>query len=247
MMPLQKQFTFMFFAMLAVSCSCQYGIGITGREDATDDVEHDPTFDLPIENLGDPGWRDSTEPWCYGGEMDRNGYDLWSDSRGVFVVLELYASDGGPMREEHTIYFNDGSGWSTYLTEPSMSMEVCVTSLTGLPGGALLGWDTNMATCKLTTFVGGVGRSEGFSVYDVCVVNEELAYAVPVGDPRIVKFEGGSWGPLPGDPVPYEVNHLWANEEIIFASGPSGVMLSNEAGEWTVHDTRTMSDFQSSG
>jgi len=122
-------------------------------------------------------------------------------------------------------------------------MTTCVSALTGVPGGDLIGWDHNGVYCYLTTFVDGEERREDFPVFDVHVVSESLAYAIPVGDPRVIKYEDGSWGPLPGDPVPYEVSRIWADEEVIFAAGPSGVMISNEDGSWTVHDTRTMNDF----
>ena len=235
-------------AGLCAGCGC----GTTGLEgDSGIDVPRDtstsePSFDVPIENLGDPGWRDSTEPWCVSDEMARRGWDIWSDSRGVFVLVDLYDWRGGsgPMYDEHTIFFNSGTGWAPYLSGPSSDTDFCVTALTGVPGGDLIGWDDRSGYCQLTTFVDGEERREGFAVFDVHVVSESLVYAIPAGDPRIVKYEGGSWGPYPGDPLPFNVHRIWANEEIIFVAGSDGIMLSNEGGTWTVHDTRTMASFQ---
>ena len=124
--------------LLSYGCSCgstDIG-GDTGIDFRRDTTVEDPSFDPPIENLGDPGWRDSTEPWCVSGEMARNGWDLWSDERGVFVIIDLYDPSGGsgPLWAEHTIYFNGGAGWGPYLSGPSSDHETCVNELTGVPG-----------------------------------------------------------------------------------------------------------------
>jgi hypothetical protein len=236
------------WALMIISPGCATtGLeGDTGVDARGDSSVDEPSFDPPIENLGDPGWRDSTEPWCESGEMARRGWDIWSDSRGVFVIIDLYDPRGGsgPMYSEHLIYFNGGTGWGPYLSGPSADTDTCVTALTGIPGSDLIGWDDRSAYCQLTTFVDGEERHEGFSAFDVFAVSENLAYAIPVGDPRVIKYEGGSWGPLPGDPVPLDVHRIWGTKDVIFAAGESGIMLSNEEGRWTVHDTRTMASFQ---
>jgi hypothetical protein len=59
MMGLQKQCTFMFIAMLAASCSCQRGIGITGQGDAADLAEPDEdlsevALDIEVDPIEEP-------------------------------------------------------------------------------------------------------------------------------------------------------------------------------------------------
>jgi hypothetical protein len=78
-------------------------------------------------------------------------------------------------------------------------------------------------------------------------VNENLLYTLvdTEGDPnqKVVSYDGSTWGPLPVAYTPYQVEHLWADEENVFCAGPDGTIISLEDGEWRIHDTRTLEDF----
>ena len=126
-----------------VGCGC-HDTGIEG------DTDIDPgPWDPPIENLGEPGWRDSTEPWCdeLMGENPRHyGYDVWSDAEAVFVLLyEGVCLSDGDCIELSRVYRNGGTDWTLYMEdvygdEPGEDPLV-LTRIVGLPNthGILFG------------------------------------------------------------------------------------------------------------
>ena len=202
----------------------------------------DAIWDPPIEGMGEPGWRDSTEPYCRDDESFYMEMDLWSDHRGVFVVV------GGmePMPEfGGTLIFNGGSGWSELITaDPMFPEEGSFMYIKGVPGGPvfLWGWMGTMTTYVLES---GTTSTDWVNVTDMHAVSGSLAYATTGEGPRLLKWEDGSWGPFPGDPVPYATYKVWADETSIFCAGDTGVILSWEDDSWTVHDTRTIESITS--
>ncbi len=208
-------------------------VDIPGTETPSTDASWDPA----IEGMGDPGWRDSIEPYCRDEESFFMELDIWSDHRGVFVVvggMEPIPEFGG------TLIFNGGSGWSELLSvDPMFPEEGGFMWVKGIPGGPvfLWGWMGTMTTYDLGS---GTSTVDWVNLTDVHAVSSSLAYATTGEGPRLLKWEDGSWGPFPGDPVPYSTNKVWADETSIFCAGETGIILSWEDGSWTVHDTRTI-------
>jgi hypothetical protein len=231
-------------AILLASHSAGCGCSDTGLEGDTssdsdvtdtDASTEDAAWDPGEEGFGEPGWRDSTEPWC----EDRAGYlwayDVWSDRRGVYVLVAMDVDTSGSFT--NSVYFNDGTGWSLPFDE--VPPTFCQLSwITGIPDGKLFGYGHPGLVVE---FRDDSYVYEDFSLWDMFVVNEALVYGALIGDPRLVKLDDSGWGPFPGEPLPYQVNHVWANEESIFCAGESGIILSEDStGDWIVHDTGTM-------
>jgi hypothetical protein len=109
----------------------------------------------------------------------------------------------------------------------------------GIPGGPVFVWGW-MPT--MTTFIPETGATstDWIQIMDIHAVSDHLAYAVTGEGPRLLRYDGASWGPFPGDPVPYPTYWVWADETSIFCAGDTGIILSWEDDTWTVHDTRTI-------
>lgn len=223
-------------AILISGCACQTGVGITGHGDADDDSAEDGSVmdvatEFPIDVLGETGWRDSSTPWCEPREGEYHGFDIWADSRGVFLAQQV----GWPSSDLE-IYLNNGTGWRMWHESVVGASNVCIRHLTGEPDGSyLFGFGCKVASITPTT----VNTTDLYAVHGHGV-NEHLAYAVVEGDPRLYWWDGGSWGPYPGDPLPYPVAVVWANEDTVFVAGDGGVVLQDSGDGWTVHDTGTV-------
>jgi hypothetical protein len=96
-----------------------------------------------------------------------------------------------------------------------------LTDIVGIPRGPLLAYGTH----GLYIIEGSSWSHESIDVWDIYIVNENLAYGVLIDDPRLVYFDGSTWGPFPGDPLPYQVNIVWADEEAIFCAGVPAAQL----------------------
>jgi hypothetical protein len=242
-------YRFVVLSVLLSGCSCQTGIGITGREDASGDAALDAVWDPLIENLGDPGWRESTEPWCdepMAEWITEWGFDVWSDSRGVFVLLsEENWGEAIPVFAVNEIYFNDGTGWSSVLDmegTPEGWVDIKVSDIIGIPNGplwALCGSDHYLMLVEDGSLVPYVD----VWAHDIHVVSETSVYAALGTSPRLATFDGTEWSPFPGEPVPFDVKQVWANDEVVFLAGDNGTIISLEDGHWIVHDTGTLSSF----
>lgn len=104
-----------------------------------------PAWDPPFD-LGEPGWRDSTEPLCspYAGRPLHLGLDIWADRRGVFVLETIHNSGtfGGhfPYPDGTTLQLNDGSGWRSWLDLPAEPGTGGAVGLKGTPRGPVWLW-----------------------------------------------------------------------------------------------------------
>ncbi|MBN1652443.1 MAG: hypothetical protein JXA30_01570 [Deltaproteobacteria bacterium] len=217
-------------------------------------------WDPGITNLGDSGWKNSEELLCTGRPAYLESLSVWSDSRGVFVLVsgngEGYSSWDergnciGSGCYSVSIYLNDGSGWSTHYEDigTSYSMQ---KSLTGFETGALIayGWEdvaivqNSSGICGLSIIENGTKRCEPvYGVEDLFVVNETLAYGIIEGG--IIRYNGTSWGPLPVVTSEVWGRRLWANETHLFllTDGP-GAILTLSNGTWHQQDTGTLHDF----
>jgi hypothetical protein len=79
-------------------------------------------------------------------------------------------------------------------------------------------------------------------VDDVFIVNDDLAYAIYDGE--VIRYNGDSWGPLPGALVDRWVNQIWANETHLFGTmGGAGRIVVLHDGTWELLDTGTLKEF----
>jgi hypothetical protein len=102
----------------------------------------DPAYTIPLSPSGEPGWRESTEPFCQSLRFS-DGLYLWADDEGVAVATlgSCPMSDGDitpppcfyqPVEDQLTgvdIQYNDGTGWRWVW-----GFEEPITSFSGLPG-----------------------------------------------------------------------------------------------------------------
>jgi hypothetical protein len=212
-------------------------LDVAGDGSAVDVPTTDVPWDPPIDNLGEPGWRDSVEPVCREDGGHYRTVDIWSDDRGVFVAIPLFDSIADGAR----ILMNEGTGWFDLTAVMGTGPEgLAIEHLTGLPGGDLFGWSQISQLTVIDPSDGTVNRP-GISLMDLWVVDENLAYGLISGDPNLVKYEDGSWGPYPGETLPYDVIRVWGDETSVFVGGENGIVMTSEDGTWIVHDTGTLS------
>jgi hypothetical protein len=209
-----------------------------------------PPFDA--EDVGEPGWKQSTEPLCPGvGELAYGS--VWSDSRGVFVSTTVYSQGmepGGGMCvgcPYVKIQHNDGTGWSTLEDNDLYGQH----RIKGFEGGKLVLFgsgqkiDSPSNLCGLAVLDGSTLTCQPVDgVTDVAVTGTS-AYAALQG--QLIRYDGTSWGPVPvafpGQPDLYQ---LWANEEVVIGTGTAaGRMFSLRGTTWAVEDTRTLETFTS--
>jgi hypothetical protein len=235
------------FIVLVSGCGCSE-TGLSGDTDVDGDADisdghtwGDATSDLPIDNLGPPGWRGSTVPLCPDGDTIRlMGVDVWSEPSAVFLLLD-HETWSPPHGAQRSLWRNEGSGWTTLvdiLVEEIEPPLVLVESIAGVPGGDIFAWGW-YSFFSIDSTSGDMER-EDLGLWDLFVVREDLAYGILSEDPRLIRYNGTSWGPYPGDPLPYNVMHVWANETDIFCTGENGIVLSTDGDGWTVHDTGTL-------
>ena len=225
-------------------CSATWDPG-SSRRDA-DVIVGEPVWDPPIEGLGEPGWRESTDPYvdCDGWHIQ--SWSVWSDSRGVFAYVEKTNPGSGmwptddpdltPMR--YGIAFNDGLGWRLLFDD--YTGDFCYEpKLTGVPEAQLIMHTRDAYSCPWEEGEEAGIPLELFDSDVVHVVDRTLAFALRSGG-LLAFWDGESWGPYPPDPLPYPVWQLWADRSSIFVAGDDGLIMSEDGGGWRIHDTGTL-------
>jgi hypothetical protein len=225
--------------LASAGCSIEEPVSIHGPDGGSDAADTTP-WAPPIDALGEPGWKASTTPWCHDLRGPDHGFDVWSDERGVFVLVSQ-------MPDYYTttlnrVYLNDGTGWTLYVdeTSPESSPEDGIWHMSGAPGGAIFGYGVYG---EVTRIERGTLTGERFWARDLWIVDDRLAYAAGTGDDTVAVWNGATWGPLPGEPLSMDSTVVWADGESLFVGGTRGMMVTHEDGSWIVHDTRTVDDF----
>ncbi len=151
------------------------------------------------------------------------------------------------------IYFNDGNGWESVFREDLMApfFGPGETQITGFDNGPLLmfGYQdifsiiSSSSACGLATIENGDKTCEPISyVEDVFVVNNSSAYASYEGD--LIRYNGSSWGPLPGALSDNSINVIWANETHLYGTmNGAGRIVELHNGAWELLDTGTLEEF----
>jgi hypothetical protein len=167
-----------------------------------------------LPHTGGPIWRNSTVPYC-GSEDGYIGHvgDLWSDSRGVYVIRTVPPHYG--------LFFNSGSGWSRVSPQPRAELQ----NLAGIPAGPLFlyGDSFDDTSCGITLFD---GRNESCiasfsSVSNVFAVSAERVFAIT--NNRLLWFNNAyftQYGIIPTSPWPYY--QLWADSQVVIVSDHAG-------------------------
>jgi hypothetical protein len=238
-----------------------------------------PTWPLPWEppfaDLGEDGWRESESPLC--AAMDSVvALELWSDARGVFALVsgdgytvEKASSAGGSGLEDDAgaragdgyvldrsarfartkIWLNDGSSWTPWFDDQTVTGSF---GLTGLSGSSLLLNLQAPAVANATLracAIGMVGEGGELDcldldpVSDVFAVDATLAYAI-MGGTRLLAYDGARWR-SDSALIPYPVSAVWGDAESVVAVGRAGTVLRLEQGAWSLDDPGTLEHFTS--
>jgi hypothetical protein len=216
-----------------------------GDVTAGDTVGPPPPSDA---DLGDPGWRDSTDAWVPpppAREPERAcaAFDIWSNPGAVYVAMSWSDTDGGPPSDVgQVISVNEGSGWSEFYTVRSTTAhwcEGCVNDVVGMIDGRLVNGQGQLAYISPGSYV--VEDSFEASVEATFVVNDDLAYAISTaGETKVIRWNGVAWSPVTAV-LPYtSVHALWADESNVFVVGDLGTVLSLDGDTWQVHDAGTL-------
>jgi hypothetical protein len=211
---------------------------------------------LPAEDLGAPGWRNSTETFCTGRLGNTYAHSVWSDSRGVYVaaINDGYNDTNCPSCIDQSIFFNDGTGWTMVPGSSSSDDDNLYASgqltLTGFDNGPLMLYGYGAydlltgQSCGLMLIDGDTRVCEPVEgISDVHVVSSTLAYGVMNG--TLIRYDGERWGPVPSAaPTQNALHAVWANDTVIMATGQQpGTIYSLRNGTWFIEDTRTLDYF----
>jgi hypothetical protein len=207
---------------------------------------------IPAADVGEPGWKQSTEPLCPGNGEIASG-SVWSDSRGVYVTTTVYNYNPMLPTPEGTCFgcphavveHNDGTGWRTIETAITYGQQ----RLKGFEGGALILYGSAQTTtnpimsCGLALLNGGTLDCEPVDGVSDVAVTGTTAYAALAGE--LVRYDGTSWGPVPvAFPGQRELFQLWANQDVVIGTGSTaGRLYSLRGNAWTIEDTRTLETF----
>lgn len=201
-------------------------------------------------SVGEPGWRDSTQPWV-GQDYDlQTIYAIWSRPEAVYVVragMPESGSGGGPddYQGQWRIFRNDGTGWLPHWESGPTGGRVGEGLFTGFPDGRLVvGGIMSDGQSDLTMIEADASQTTGYllNARHVFVVDDALAYAATGTQQKLVRYGDLHWEPLPVD-SPYQLNRVWAGDGALFGVGTFGTVVSLEESGWRVHDSGSVDDF----
>jgi hypothetical protein len=162
-----------------------------------------------------PLWRRSVTPFCQKRPELVDRLDVWSDGRGVFVLV-------GAAYAEHTIYFNDGNGWNPYF---HTQQERGLAALTGFQMGPLVEYGTS--GCAIQFLEDGTRRCSGAPSSAQHVFTVDLGLAYSVYEDRLLHYDGLLWRQLGGPLVPTGIARaraVWADRNSVFVVGDAGLL-----------------------
>jgi hypothetical protein len=241
-----------------IVCCCAWGLlGCYSSQGRGDDdhahgdatvVDADPSAWLEVVGeVGDTGWGDSVAPWQPPVASDSRLYCLhggvWSEPGAVFATIGWVFDADRTYPRAFDIQVNRGEGWRSFfaadcaaLLDGPTSGISCPEQLTGRLEDALLVWPPLVRI-----------RADGFAHEDVgaddlFVVRNDLAYALQGGGSQpVIRYDGGSWGPVPAVfPAGPSLTDIWANEETVAVVGDSGTLRTLTGTEWRQWNTGTL-------
>jgi hypothetical protein len=200
-----------------------------------------------FEGFGETGWRESTTPLCRSSGWAPSSYNLvWADSSGVSFISTGFGHPAG-----FAVFFNSGTGWTqtiNYSTdgqpEEEEDLRLFGARISGSEGGPV--WVCGDHGCLAIhpaegTFDWVMGPDDAFIPY---FVGPDLGYTLMRQAPVLVTYDGTTWSPFPGEPVPFDSTSfgaIWATDDTLFLGGANGTIVSNTNGRWSVQATHTLS------
>lgn len=185
---------------------------------------------------GAPGWRQSSVGVCEDAFLP-NGYQLWSDDRGVFLLASRVCDpnllDAGCTGDGTSVWHNTGTGWAR-IFGPELGLRS--HRMFGGPDGRLF---LTTDVCEVFELDGeGSGTcilearadapSPGSRAFHASAVGADVGYLVRSEESREV-WRGGaeSWEFF--EELPRAVTSLWANEAIVVAAARNAVYVRGTA------------------
>jgi hypothetical protein len=202
----------------------------------------------PFVPNAEPGWRDSTTPFC-GDLSSIFTSSVWSNGESVFALVSGVSNrlDGAnPAADTPAfntsvltrLFRNDGQGWASVTNLQNGTPTVM---LTGLPPATLLAYDNDLSSndCLLSMITDGQPNcvfpdNGGVGVFSLQVVDEDRAYALASGT-MLFAWDGMQWSEDPLPP-PGFANALWAGDDELIAVGSNAVMRRAGDEPWTTED-----------
>ena len=220
-------------SLLAAGCACEHGIGLTGDQDADQDASDETiqgSWDPPIENLGEPGWGESTEPWCPGITPHRMAFSLWSRPGAVFANVVDNEGDCAHDVVNH-LFVNRGRGWSVFYEESLLAPGAFMfANIRGTTDDRIFAWMNS--NYPLATIADVGLQMSDFKPSSVFVMNDTLAWACT--DVGLLTWDGDDWSRVLHEPC---TGQIWADESSLFATAEDGLINELGDGGWIVHDT----------
>lgn len=163
-------------------------------------------------------WRMSEDPFCAAAmTYPPDGISIWSDTRGVYVLLNRIA--------DAQAYHNSGSGWD------DVDGEWDGKQLTGFVDGPVVAYGAPSG-CTIEFVEDGIWSCSGAAVSatKVFTVTDALAYAIYAD--LVLKFDGAGWTqwgdalpPPESTGIPVVAHSLWAAPGIIICGTDQGVYV----------------------
>lgn len=244
--------TFLAAGSLAVSVTgCDASTQLSG--DGANEVVRDVGGWIEtITDVGDAGWRDSTDPWSPADLAPATRCQaaaVWSDPEATYALIRWRRTTGGLAEEGFAIDSNAGTGWSPFCSRPCDPLLAggCPEELTGAIAGDLITWPLFLRA--------GLGRtaladSRVDRVRAVHVVDDHLAYAIAESllPQLVMRFDGTAWEPLPEIlPSVAPLTALWADASTVVAAGENGTVLVSDGTAFRQVDSGTLANIAAVG
>ena len=184
--------------------------------------------DGAVDHGGPPLWRNSYSRFCENtADSYANVIQVWSDDRGVFLIVQDYDRSLPP-----SIRANTGNGWQTTYAWPNGTSMDYEGGLRGFVDGPLIAYGISHCAIQLVDSNGAVCSGAPTGSTSIAVVDASLAYSAY--EDRVLRFDGSLWTQL-GDPLPSNpaattrprARGIWADSSII-------VVVANEGSVYFV-------------
>lgn len=208
-----------------------------GNDDALDGDDGEVRPDVPavFDGFAEAGWGQSTTPLCVpDNDGPRFESRIWA-SDSLVAVTRMVASDDG---DTPRIQIHRGRGWTELATDPSFR-PASIGTMRGLSDSTLwLAAQSNLFGVNTST--GAVSDLGTAGVVAFHVASSTNACALVSAAPGVLWYNV-EWQPLPGDPLPFDVDDLhaiWCDAAgQVHLAGRNGTVLSRVDDGWRVHDT----------
>jgi len=195
-----------------------------------------PAWTPPFaENLGAPGWQQSSQPICNANQGAESIPSVWVDDRGVFALVgaDCDESAGVPCgKDGASLRLNAGSGWQPYFQFPPTAVfwTYGATLWGGFPNGPLFvsGDFTQHSLAFVDKGSAEITGSDA-ELQSAFVVGNGVAYAVWDG---LRKYSAGTWSTVAD--TGWGMLTVWADAQTLIACGYNQtILVKNGSGDLT--------------